>query len=56
MKERGQNKELHFIEMIEISNHPWIVGVQFHPESIASEYGHMILKNFIDMSEEKDAV
>ena len=33
-----------------------IHGVQFHPESIASEYGHMILKNFIDMSEEKDAV
>ena len=27
-----------------------IHGVQFHPESIASEYGHMILKNFIDMS------
>ncbi len=33
-----------------------IHGVQFHPESIASEYGHMILKNFIDISEEKDAV
>ena len=33
-----------------------IHGVQFHPESIASEHGHMILKNFIDMSEEKDAV
>lgn len=24
-------------------------GVQFHPESIASEYGHDILKNFISM-------
>lgn len=23
-------------------------GVQFHPESIASEYGHQILKNFLD--------
>ncbi len=23
-------------------------GVQFHPESIASEYGHDILKNFLD--------
>jgi anthranilate synthase component 2 len=25
-------------------------GVQFHPESIASEHGHLILKNFLDMA------
>ena len=25
-------------------------GVQFHPESIASEHGHLILKNFIDLA------
>jgi anthranilate synthase component II len=25
-------------------------GVQFHPESIASENGHAILKNFLDMA------
>jgi anthranilate synthase component II len=25
-------------------------GVQFHPESIASEHGHGILKNFLDMA------
>jgi anthranilate synthase component 2 len=25
-------------------------GVQFHPESIASEYGHKILKNFLDLA------
>jgi anthranilate synthase component 2 len=25
-------------------------GVQFHPESIASENGHMILKNFLDLA------
>lgn len=25
-------------------------GVQFHPESIASEHGHQILKNFLDMA------
>ncbi|WP_333683327.1 anthranilate synthase component II [Pontibaca methylaminivorans] len=24
-------------------------GVQFHPESIASEHGHALLKNFLDM-------
>ncbi len=28
-------------------------GVQFHPESIASENGHAILKNFLDLAEVK---
>ena len=23
-------------------------GVQFHPESIASEHGHQLLRNFLD--------
>jgi anthranilate synthase component 2 len=26
-------------------------GVQFHPESIASEHGHRILRNFLDIAE-----
>src|SRR5262245_3839129 len=26
-------------------------GVQFHPESIASEHGHLILRNFLDLAE-----
>ena len=30
-----------------------IHGVQFHPESIASEHGHHLIKNFLDMA--KDA-
>ena len=25
-----------------------VEGVQFHPESILSEHGHQLLKNFID--------
>ncbi len=28
-----------------------IHGVQFHPESIASEQGHALLKNFLDMAD-----
>ncbi len=27
-------------------------GVQFHPESIASEYGHQILRNFLELTGE----
>ncbi len=34
--------------------HP-VHGVQFHPESIASEHGHQILKNFIDLSADWNA-
>ena len=29
--------------------HP-VHGVQFHPESIASEHGHAILRNFLDIA------
>ncbi len=29
--------------------HP-VHGVQFHPESIASEHGHALLKNFLDLA------
>ncbi len=29
--------------------HP-VHGVQFHPESIQSEHGHLILKNFLDLA------
>ena len=25
-------------------------GVQFHPESIASEHGHLLLKNFLELA------
>ncbi len=32
-----------------------IHGVQFHPESIASEHGQALLKNFIDMTAEREA-
>jgi len=28
-----------------------IHGVQFHPESIASEHGHALLKNFVEIAE-----
>ncbi len=30
-----------------------IYGVQFHPESIASEHGHRLLKNFLRLAQER---
>ena len=29
-----------------------VFGVQFHPESILSEHGHLMLRNFLDMAQE----
>ena len=28
----GKNDRLNLVEMVELKNHPWFVGVQFHPE------------------------
>ena len=37
-------------EIMGLSHKQWVVeGVQFHPESIMSENGHALLKNFLDM-------
>ena len=36
------------IMSIELKNYP-VFGVQFHPESIMSEFGHQLLKNFLKL-------
>ena len=37
------------IMAVQHKTHP-VHGVQFHPESIASEHGHRILRNFLDLA------
>jgi CTP synthase len=32
MKITGTNPDTGLVEIIELSNHPWFVGVQYHPE------------------------
>ena len=44
----------HLIMGIAHKNLP-VHGVQFHPESIASEHGHLILKNFLDIAAQWNA-
>lgn len=32
MSVTGINEERNLVEIVELSGHPWYVGVQFHPE------------------------
>ena len=44
----GVNKKLNLIEMVEIKDHPWFVGVQFHPELKSRVVkAHPLFKDFI---------
>ena len=39
----------HIVMGLQHKTHP-VHGVQFHPESIASEHGHALLANFLDIA------
>jgi len=42
----AENQEL--VEMIELNNHPWFIGCQFHPEFTSTpRYGHPLFESFI---------
>ena len=44
----GKNKKLNLVEVIEVKNHPWFVGVQFHPELKSRIVKvHPLFKDFI---------
>ena len=35
------------VEAIEHKNHPWCIGVQWHPEFLITQYDKILIKNFI---------
>lgn len=47
----GYNGEHQLVEIIELSNHPWFVAVQFHPEFLSRPLRpHPLFKDFIEAS------
>ncbi|NQX98385.1 MAG: CTP synthase [Flavobacteriales bacterium] len=51
MKATGINPDNNLVEIVEIENHPWFVGVQFHPEYKSTVINpHPLFVNFIKAS------
>lgn len=50
----GINRDLNLVEIIELSNHPWFVGVQFHPEfKSRPNRAHPLFRGFIKAAIER---
>ncbi|MFB0923730.1 MAG: CTP synthase [Vicingaceae bacterium] len=51
MKTTGINPENNLVEIVEIEDHPWFVGVQFHPEYKSTVINpHPLFVNFVKAS------
>lgn len=48
IKPTSYSKDDHEIMSLEVEGYP-IYGIQFHPESIMSEYGHEMIDNFLKL-------
>jgi len=47
----GRYAKANLVEMVELSNHPWFVGCQFHPEFKSKPFAcHPLFKDFISYS------
>ena len=49
----GKNPETNLVEIMELENHPWFIGVQFHPEyksTVANP--HPLFVSFIKAAKE----
>ncbi|MFH1030738.1 MAG: gamma-glutamyl-gamma-aminobutyrate hydrolase family protein [bacterium] len=47
----GINEERNLVEIVEVKNHPFMVGVQFHPEFKSRPLNpHPLVREFIKVS------
>jgi len=50
----GENPELGLVEIVELSNHPWFVAVQFHPEfKSRPQQAHPLFRDFVSAAARK---
>ncbi len=53
MKASGRNPESNLVEIVELANHPFFIGVQYHPELKSTvENPHPVFVHFIKASKE----
>ena len=56
MKISGYSAKQHLVESVEISEHPWFVAVQFHPEFTSSPRGgHPLFNSFVKAAKDHHA-
>jgi len=50
----GKSKDKNLVEVVEMSEHPWFVGCQFHPEfTSCPREGHPLFKGFINAAKDQ---
>ena len=50
----GKSKKGNLMEIIEIKNHPWYLGCQFHPEFTSSPInGHPLFNGFVNAASKR---
>ena len=50
----GKSKKGNLMEMIELKNHAWYVGCQFHPEFTSSPIkGHPLFNGFVNAASKR---
>lgn len=56
LKVAGYNPQRDLVEIVEVENHPWMVGVQFHPEFLSKPRApHPLFADFIGAALERHA-